>query len=208
MNEQEEEQFEQEEEEDIEEESIAPMSGYDTKFALAMRVIANMREQLENLDGILSGRPEMSETRIRAAERRLSESDGFGGRVLDGVFDGENMVGEDGRKYLVPPNYASKSKLVEGDLLRLNIGDNGKFIFKQKGPIERNRMMGTLVQDEVTSDWKVLCDGQVYRLLPAAVSFHHGAVGDDAVILVPKNTPSRWGALENIIKRSEDEWSI
>ena len=36
------------------------------------------------------------------------------GRVVEGVFDGQNMVGSDGKIYSVPPNYASKSKLVEG----------------------------------------------------------------------------------------------
>ena len=38
-------------------------------------------------------------------------------KILEGVFDGQNMVGSDGRQYIVPPNYASKSKLVEGDIL-------------------------------------------------------------------------------------------
>lgn len=195
--------------EDVQEEEVAPLSGYDTKLALAMRVIAGLREQLDNLEHLLSSSSEEVPDPSRYAPRRFSEEiEGFGGRVIDGVFDGENMVGEDGRKYLVPSNYASKSKLVEGDLLRLNIGDSGKFIFKQKGPIERRRVMGTLAQDELSSDWKVLCDGQAYRVLPAAVSFHHGGVGDDAVILVPKNAPSRWGALENVIKRSEDEWGV
>ncbi|KAA0207006.1 hypothetical protein EDM68_00225 [Candidatus Uhrbacteria bacterium] len=202
-----------EQDEDVQEEEVAPLTGYDTKFALAMRVIANMKEQLENLENILAGQaePEDAEWYLTAAARRpiLDEGEsGFGGRVIDGVFDGEQMVGEDGRKYLVPPNYASKSKLVEGDLLRLNIASNGKFIFKQKGPIDRNRLMGTLVQDEISGDWKVICDGHAYRVLPAAVSFHRGAIGDDAVVLVPKNAPSRWGALENVIKRSEDEWSM
>ncbi|MEK7473594.1 MAG: hypothetical protein AAB668_02625 [Patescibacteria group bacterium] len=194
--------------EDVQEEEVVPMSGHDTKLALAMRVIASMKEQLENLEHVLSGRAESDNAERYLAHRASSEegTTGFSDRVIDGVFDGEHMIGEDGRKYLVPPNYASKSKLVEGDLLRLNVSDSGKFIFKQKGPIERNRMMGTLVQDEVSSDWKVVCEGHAYRVLAAAVSFHHGGIGDDAVVLVPKDAPSRWGALENVIKRAEDEW--
>lgn len=195
--------------EEIEEGDGAPLSGYDTKFALAMRVIANMKSQLDNLERMLSGQAEAGEIEAYMASSRRSsvEDEGFGGRVIEGVFDGEHMIGEDGRKYLVPPNYASKSKLVEGDLLRLNISDSGKFIFKQKGPIERQRLMGTLVQDELSSEWKVVADNHAYKVLTAAVSFHRGAVGDDAVILVPKEAPSRWAALENIVKRSEEDWS-
>lgn len=206
-----EEQFEDEPvEEAMEGGDRASLSGYDTKFALAMRVIANMKAQLESLESVLSGQAEPAGDFVARISHRTSSEDevlgGFGGRVIDGVFDGEHMIGEDGRKYLVPPNYASKSKLVEGDLLRLNISDSGKFIFKQKGPIERQRLMGALIMDEMSSDWKVIADNQAFRVLAAAVSFHRGSVGDDAVILVPKDTPSRWAALENVVKKSEEDW--
>ena len=118
--------------EDVQEEEVVPMSGHDTKLALAMRVIASMKEQLENLEHVLSGRAESDNAERYLAHRASSEegTTGFSDRVIDGVFDGEHMIGEDGRKYLVPPNYASKSKLVEGDLLRLNVSDSGKFIFR------------------------------------------------------------------------------
>ena len=49
--------------------------------------------------------------------------------VVEGVFDGERMMGTDGIKYNVPPNYASKSKLLEGDILKLVIQEDGSFIF-------------------------------------------------------------------------------
>jgi hypothetical protein len=55
------------------------------------------------------------------------------GKVLEGVFDGQNMVGSDGKTYPVPANYASKSKLVQGDILKLTIGDDGAFLYKQIG---------------------------------------------------------------------------
>ncbi|MBU1146566.1 hypothetical protein KKD80_03410, partial [Patescibacteria group bacterium] len=41
-----------------------------------------------------------------------------GERIMEGVFNGQNMIGADGKEYLVPANYASKSKLVEGDILK------------------------------------------------------------------------------------------
>src|SRR5471030_1604688 len=42
-----------------------------------------------------------------------------GGKVIEGIFDGQNMIGPDKKQYPVPANYASKSKLVEGDGLKL-----------------------------------------------------------------------------------------
>jgi hypothetical protein len=46
------------------------------------------------------------------------------GKVVEGVFDGQNMVGSDGKTYPVPANYASKSKLVQGDILKLTIAED------------------------------------------------------------------------------------
>ncbi len=66
------------------------------------------------------------------------------GKVIEGVFDGQNMVGSDGKTYPVPANYASKSKLVQGDILKLTIADDGSFLYKQIGPIARKQLVGVL----------------------------------------------------------------
>ncbi len=122
-----------------------------------------------------------------------------GERIVEGVFNGEKMVGSDGNEYPVPPNYASKSKLVEGDLMKLTITNNGSFIFKQIGPIERKRLVGELVSDN--GQYSVLADGRTYKLLTASVTFFKGKPGDEAVILVPKSGESDWSAVENIISK-------
>ena len=43
------------------------------------------------------------------------------GVVIEGVFNGKEMVGPDGKLHGMSPNYASKSKLVEGDILKLTV---------------------------------------------------------------------------------------
>jgi len=42
-------------------------------------------------------------------------------------------------------------------------------------------------------------DGKTYNVLTASVTFYKGTVGDSAIILVPQDSPSQWGAIENII---------
>ena len=59
------------------------------------------------------------------------------GKIIEGVFDGQIMIDQDGKNYPVPANYASKSKLVEGDIMKLTITPEGKFLYKQIGPVER-----------------------------------------------------------------------
>lgn len=183
------------------------MKAEDTRLALAKRVLQHMREQVDALERLLVEH-ESSDALQGLAETTESWRAATQRRVLDGVFDGQHMVAEDGAKYLVPPNYASKSKLVEGDLLRLVIADNGRFIFKQRGPIERERLMGTLIYNEQTEEWFVLADQRKFKILPASVSFYKAASQDEAVILVPRDNPSAWAALENVIRRSLSDFGV
>ncbi len=122
-----------------------------------------------------------------------------GEKIIEGTFTGEKMRGPDGQEYAVPPNYASKSKLVEGDRMKLTITTHGKFIYKQIGPIERKRIIGILQFDESTQLWSVIHEGRMYHILTASATFYHGKPGDHVVILVPKDIPCSWGAVENII---------
>jgi len=125
------------------------------------------------------------------------------GKVVEGIFDGQNMVGPDQKQYSVPANYASKSKLVEGDTLKLTITSDGSFVYKQIGPIERKRLVGALARDEVSGEYRVLAGGRSYRVLIASITYYKGEVGDEVVVLVPKGREARWAAVENVIKRLE-----
>lgn len=193
------------EKEETDKEEPVTLSAIETKLALAQRVIRSLKEQMDTLERLLDSRAEAADV-----EKLLSEAKDFGisfeGKSIDGVFDGENMVGEDGNPYPVPPNYASKSKLVEGDLMRVTITDSGRFVFKQRGPIERRRVIGTLVMGDMSTDFKVLADGHTHRVLAAAISFHKAKPGDEVVILVPKSAPSKWAAVEHVMKKAESTW--
>lgn len=54
-----------------------------------------------------------------------------GERVVLGTFTGEKMAGDDGKEYAVPPNYASKSKIVPGDRMKLTVTKSGSFIYSK-----------------------------------------------------------------------------
>ena len=125
---------------------------------------------------------------------RNSQAD-VGGKVVEGVFDGQIMIGPDGKSYPVPANYASKSKLVEGDILKLTIADDGGFIYKQIGPIARRQIIGTLVQHD--GAYYVEANGREYRILLASVTYFHINIGDQVTIIVPEDNPeATWAAVE------------
>ncbi len=119
---------------------------------------------------------------------------------VEGVFNGEGMIGSDGKTYPISANYASKSKLIEGDILKLSIDTFGRFIYKQVGPTQRKHVRGRIVFDESSQKWSALTEGRMYRLLTAAVSYHKGEHGDEIILIVPENGESMWGAVEMILK--------
>jgi hypothetical protein len=117
------------------------------------------------------------------------------GKVIEGVFDGQNMVGSDGKTYPVPANYASKSKLVQGDILKLTIADDGTFLYKQIGPIPRKQVVGTLeLQD---GHYFVTVGERQYRVLLASVTYFKAKPGDQVSVNVPQDeVDAEWAALE------------
>ena len=114
------------------------------------------------------------------------------------------MIGPDGKQYPVPANYASKSKLIEGDVLKLTIAEDGSFIYKQIGPIERKKMLGILVQDE-RGDYRVVAEGKTYKVLLASLTYFKAEPGDEVTIVVPETGDSAWAAVEHVIKKGSSQ---
>lgn len=117
------------------------------------------------------------------------------GKIIEGVFDGQNMVGSDGKTYPVPANYASKSKLVQGDILKLTITEDGTFLYKQIGPIPRKQVVGTLKLEN--GHYYVEVGGRDFRVLLASVTYFKAKPGDQVSANIPEDdSNAEWAALE------------
>lgn len=118
-------------------------------------------------------------------------------KIIEGVFTWEEMLGADSEKYPVPANYSSKSKLVQWDKLKLTITENGRMMYKQILPIERETKVGLLTEEK----WKfqALADGETYNLLTAAVTHFGWKVWDNVTIIVPKGKQATFAAIDNIV---------
>lgn len=181
--------------------------GRDPRVNLSLKILHHVQDSLSNVITMLeSGTTEGFEEVINALaidKQRLDVdvAESTGQRLVEGVFDGCNMVGSDGNVYNIPPNYASKSRLVEGDMMKLTIRQDGSFLFKQVGPMERRRVVGTLHEDPESGEYVCVSPDCRWRLIRASVTYYRGVPGDEVVLLVPKGAPSTWGAVENIVKR-------
>jgi hypothetical protein len=117
------------------------------------------------------------------------------GKIIEGVFDGQAMVGSDGKNYPVPANYASKSKLVQGDILKLTIADDGSFLYKQIGPVPRKQIVGVLKLEN--GHYYVDVNGRMFRVLLASVTYFKAKPGDQVSVNVPEDdSHTEWAALE------------
>lgn len=116
------------------------------------------------------------------------------------LYDGYNFVGQDGRNYSVPLNYASKSKLVPWDILKLMIMEDGELIYKLITPASRKKMRAILSKD-TNGRWVANTkDHNIYILNLAAISFFKWRVGDQITITVNPDLDIQFAAVDNIIK--------
>ncbi len=171
-------------------------------IALIVQMIEAAEKNIQSAKHLLreslGGEVGKSSTNFSEIASGLNVSDG--GKIIEGVFDGQNMIGPDNKQYPVPANYASKSKLVEGDVLKLTIGADGSFVYKQIGPVERRKLIGILMKDEV-GDYKVIADGKTFKVLLASLTYFKAESGDEVTIVVPEEGETQWAAVEHVIKR-------
>jgi hypothetical protein len=163
--------------------------------------LKTLKKLIESAETNLAGAKELLTSLIGsdatvspAAEAKAADASG---KVIEGAFDGQHMNGPDGKAYPVPANYASKSKLVQGDLLKLIIGDDGTFIYKQIGPVERRKLIGTLNLKD--GAYFVEARGQEYHVLFASVTYFKAQPGDQVTMVIPEEGDATWAAIEAVI---------
>ncbi|MBU2595483.1 hypothetical protein KJ713_01450 [Patescibacteria group bacterium] len=162
-----------------------------TKSKISKVKLLTLKSELERLENtILRIKQSINEITTPEMQKEIPEE-----QIIEGIFDGEFMI-KDKKKYPIPPNYASKSKLVEGDKMKLKIEADGSFIYKQIEPIERKNLIGILEEDE--KGYKVRVKDKIYRVLLASVTYYNAKTGDKISIVVPEEKESKWAAVEGM----------
>ena len=177
------------------------------KIALLSEMLQTAESSLRQARTVLSevlgkaGGEELLNSKLQSVSAPKLSDDGD--RVIEGIFDGEKMIGPDEKTFPIPANYASKSKLVTGDQLKLTIGSDGRFLFKQIGPVQRKHLVGPLTFED--GQYKVIADGKAFKVLLASVTFFRADVGDEITILVPEDADCEWAAIEAVLPKIENK---
>jgi hypothetical protein len=165
---------------------------------LADKQLKTLKKLIETAETNLAGAKELLASLVGDEEAgTVVQHAPAGGKVIEGHFDGQNMVGPDGKLYPVPANYASKSKLVPTDGLKLTIGEDGSFLYKQIAPAQRRKLIGTLSLKD--GQYYVEAQGHDYRVLFASVTYYKAQPGDQVTIVVPEDGESDWAAIEAVL---------
>jgi hypothetical protein len=165
---------------------------------LADKQLKTLKKLIETAEANLAGAKELLASLVGdEATVAPSSSAPSGGKIIEGQFDGQNMVGPDGKLYPVPANYASKSKLVQTDGLKLTIGEDGAFLYKQIAPAERRKLIGTLSLKD--GQYYVEAQGHDYRVLFASVTYYKAQPGDQVTIVIPEDGEADWAAIEAVL---------
>jgi len=173
----------------------------DASIRSARELLSNLSDgKTENITTINTSDdiPMVTSSNFEASETMDGEN-----RIIEGKFDGQNMIGPDKKSYPVPANYASKSKLIPGDILKLTIMPNGSFIYKQIGPVPRKRIIGSLCYED--GQYKIVAEGKTYNVLLASVTYFKAEIGNKVALIIPELEESEWGAIENIINLKDGE---
>jgi hypothetical protein len=164
---------------------------------IADKQIKRLRSLLHEAETNVAAAKELLISLVGEEEAETTPAAEQAGKVIEGVFDGQNMIGPDGKTFPVPANYASKSKLVQGDILKLTIAEDGTFIYKQIGPVPRQKVIGTVEQKG--GQYFINVDDSEYRVLMASVTYFKAQPGDQVTAVIPEEENAEWAAIEAAI---------
>lgn len=173
------------------------LSGIDTDLK-RVKIVLNKLAKFDPKDAKSLDDKEITDT-IGSEELKSYKEDDV--EIVEGKFDGYFMIGADQKKYPVPLNYSSKTKLVPGDVLKLKILDNGQFVYKLIKPVERKHIRALLSKTDDNKYTAVTDDGKTYFLNQAAVTFFKGRPGDELYILTNDKEEAWFAAIEAVIKK-------
>lgn len=82
--------------------------------------------------------------------------------------------------------------------MKLTITEDGKFLYKQIGPVERKTVIGTLTHHD--DKYFVEVAGKEYEILYASVTYFHLREGSQVSVVIPadpeKASMANWAAVE------------
>lgn len=167
------------------------------------KLLNNIKEKIKKIESLIIEKDNNNKSdKVMKNSNELNQNNKKN-QIIEGIFDGEKMIGDNDKQYSVASNYASKSKLVEGDKLKLIILNDGSFVYKQINQVERASLVCKLEIDKDGKYFVINSHNKKWKVLKASITYYQGESGDEVVVLVPKYGESDWATVEYITKNNK-----
>lgn len=120
-------------------------------------------------------------------------------RINTVTFNGVYGISKDGKIYNVPENYASKSKLLEGDILNIYLNDQGEYIFKQIERVPRKMEVGIVDSGIKRMIIFIPRLNRKFKVLKASESYFHLQPGMRVAVTIRSDENCGFCAIENLL---------
>ncbi len=159
--------------------------------------ILKVRETLDQLADIEFSTVEVEKLKI--PKKKLNKENIL--QTLEWLFDWVSFIDSNWAKYPVPMNYASKSKLVPWDKLKLRIMKNWDFVFKLIEKAPRQKITAILSKDKEGKRIAIYKNKYVFLLNHASVSYYKWKPWDKILIIVNKSKPWKYAVLDAVLSQ-------
>ena len=122
-------------------------------------------------------------------------------KVVEWIYDGYFMTWSDEKKYPVPMNYSSKTKLIPWDVLKLRIMEDWKLIYKLIESAPKQYIKATLSKTDDNKYIAISDEWKNYMLNQAAVSYFKWMVWDELSIIINWEWFWSYAAIEALISK-------
>jgi len=160
----------------------------------------NLKSQLNKLKKLVDAAERALDSAKDVMEAIMERKDYKSMPGVEGKYDGKYIIASDGSKHEVPSNYAAKSRLVYGDVLKI-IEEDGKKVFKQIEKVARKNLEGVVTKKE--GKWHVLTETGSHLLLDRAIEFNQVKLNDLIDVVLPESNLSAPFAAFNKVVKSE-----
>lgn len=122
-------------------------------------------------------------------------------KVVEWVYDWYFMTWSDWKKYPVPMNYSSKTKLVPWDVLKLRIMEDWRLVYKLISASPRKFIKATLSKTDDSKFIAISDDWRNYILNQAAVTYFKWKPWDELSIIINSNNIWEYAAIEAVLSK-------
>ncbi len=152
-------------------------------------------ETLPPAKPISEAKPEPQESPITDQEDTAASADI---PSIEGSFDGTHLVTPTGEKIEVPQNYAAKTRILYGDIVKM-YEENGEKKFKVTTKQPRKKVVALTTKKE--GKWYVLTGLGAYKISDGTADFNKLEVNQEVNVLVPENNLTvPFAAFDEVIK--------